>query len=207
MKLLLIAAAAALFSYSAASGSATLRRAVKPTYKRKPYIFHIERGLNDTAGFEAACRLVEGLSELYGSDRVQLRTAAKQPWLKVAWSNLRLRLSVLIPTLAAAEHSNDTAAQCERTLCTVTRGEAPAVRIGDANSLKAFLHRHVAAGPRPMDSTSFDARQKLADAAGQTFDYDLIVVGGGSGGLACVKEAAKLVSFTRHSTYSSTVVL
>lgn len=42
-----------------------------------------------------------------------------------------------------------------------------------------------------IDSTAcIDNSFKILD--GQTYEYDLVVIGGGSGGLACAKEAAQL---------------
>ncbi|CAL8341008.1 unnamed protein product [Lota lota] len=56
-----------------------------------------------------------------------------------------------------------------------------------------FINKtHVGGWDKTSQAHTDGSLQQLLNAGGETYDYDLIVIGGGSGGLACSKEAAKL---------------
>jgi thioredoxin reductase (NADPH) len=78
-------------------------------------------------------------------------------------------------------------------------GSSPFVTIngrflGGCDDTIAWAKRTFAAGPPAAATSPRPAVPLNVDAwdPGHAYDYDLIVIGGGSGGLACAKEAAAL---------------
>ncbi|XP_068598034.1 thioredoxin reductase 3 [Brachionichthys hirsutus] len=64
---------------------------------------------------------------------------------------------------------------------------------GQKSVPNVFINKtHVGGCDKTMQARKDGSLQQLLNGAGETYDYDLIVLGGGSGGLACSKEAATL---------------
>ncbi|KAA0163334.1 hypothetical protein FNF28_04254 [Cafeteria roenbergensis] len=70
--------------------------------------------------------------------------------------------------------------------------DGAAVAFGDADAVVAFIRGRIGGGGALHQPQVTHTASASADAAGAHFDYDLLVIGGGSGGLACAKEASKL---------------
>lgn len=113
------------------------------------------------------------------------RLRAAPSWLSIVLAEPQDIADAGVPT--AGSHCVAVAREAEG-----SDGAAVAVAFADADAVVAFIRSRIGGGGAMHQPQVTHAASASADAADAHFDYDLLVIGGGSGGLACAKEASKL---------------
>uniref|UniRef100_A0A3B4UB18 thioredoxin-disulfide reductase (NADPH) n=1 Tax=Seriola dumerili TaxID=41447 RepID=A0A3B4UB18_SERDU len=120
-------------------------------------------------------------------------------------NELRSRIQQLIDTNQVVVFSKSYCPYCVKVSCSFCRGGRPRLQdgtnyqemllemTGQKTVPNVFINKtHLGGCDKTMQAHKDGSLQQLLSGENESYDYDLIVIGGGSGGLACSKEAAML---------------